>query len=138
MLLRKGALEALGRQLDFCRNFLTLNKMGVDVRLRVNGAGYYVLSVAPFGGGGAKHRDAGRRNRFRVSGGPRLGVTCRSPQWRFALSLCGGRFAPVRLPQNFFGEEGGGVGFRGNYRDTACGLGQRLGQTVEAGTGGLG
>ena len=36
-LLRKGALEALGGQLDVAHNVLTLNKMGVDVTLKVNG-----------------------------------------------------------------------------------------------------
>ena len=47
--LRSGASAALGRQLDFARNVLTSNTMGVDVPLVVNGMGHYALCVAPCG-----------------------------------------------------------------------------------------
>ena len=46
-LLHEGALGALGGQLDFFRNVLTLGRLGVGVPLKANGMGHYVLSPAP-------------------------------------------------------------------------------------------
>ena len=45
-LLRKGSLGASGGQSDFARNFLALDEMGVDVPLKINGLGRYVLRAA--------------------------------------------------------------------------------------------
>ena len=42
-LLRKGALEALGARLDLPRNVLTLNNLGVDASLKVDGMGHYIF-----------------------------------------------------------------------------------------------
>ena len=53
-LLRTGALEALGGQLGCARNVLTLGEMGVDVPLKVNGMGRFVLSPGLFGMGRKK------------------------------------------------------------------------------------
>ena len=50
-LLREGALEALGGQLDFEHDSVTLRKHGVEVPLGVNEMGHYVLSVAQCGKG---------------------------------------------------------------------------------------
>ena len=44
-LLRAGALEALGGQLDSARDALTIRNYGVDILLKVNEMGRYVLSV---------------------------------------------------------------------------------------------
>ena len=44
-LLRKGAMEALGGQLDFLRGSLVLRRQGVEIPLAVNRAGHYILSV---------------------------------------------------------------------------------------------
>ena len=46
--LRKGALEALGGQLDFLRDLFTLRKHGVTIPARVNGAGRYLLGAVVF------------------------------------------------------------------------------------------
>ena len=47
-LLRKGAVEALGGQLDFSRDALALRKKGVAIPLRVSRKGRYTLSVVDF------------------------------------------------------------------------------------------
>ena len=47
-LLRKGALEKLGAQLDFPRDLLTLNNQGVRIPLRLNRIGPYILSAVNF------------------------------------------------------------------------------------------
>ena len=47
----KGALEALGGQLDFERDILTIRRHGVDIPLSVNGMGHYALSAVAFGTG---------------------------------------------------------------------------------------
>ena len=52
-LLRKGALEALGAQLDFEKDTLSLLRHGVRVLLRVNAVGHYIASVVEFGRGPA-------------------------------------------------------------------------------------
>ena len=46
--LRRGAVGALGGQLDFLRNISTLRKQGVGISLRVNGMGRYSLRVVDF------------------------------------------------------------------------------------------
>ena len=46
--LRKGALEALGGQLEFEHDILTVRKRGVLAPLRVNAMGHYVLRVVEF------------------------------------------------------------------------------------------
>ena len=50
-LLRKGALEALGAQLDFDKDTLSLLRHGVCAPLRVNAMGHFIVSVAEFGRG---------------------------------------------------------------------------------------
>ena len=50
-LLRKGALEALGAQLDFDKDMLSLLRHGVRVPLGVNAMGHYIVSVVEFGRG---------------------------------------------------------------------------------------
>ena len=50
-LLRNGALEALGGQLDCKREILTIRTHGVDIRLTVNEVEHYVLSVVASGRG---------------------------------------------------------------------------------------
>ena len=50
-LLRKGALEALGAQLDFGRSTSPLLLRGVCALLRVNVMGHFVASVVEFGRG---------------------------------------------------------------------------------------
>ena len=57
-LLRKGALEALGAQLDFAKDALFLERRGICVPLGLNAMGHYVMSVVEFGKGGAE-KDAG-------------------------------------------------------------------------------
>ena len=54
-LLHEGALGALGGQLDFFRNVLTLGRLGVGVPLKANGMGHYVLSVASLGNIGGRN-----------------------------------------------------------------------------------
>ena len=54
---RKGALEALGGQLDFLRDPLTLRKRGATIPARVDGVGRYLLGAVDFGA------DASRRVR---------------------------------------------------------------------------
>ena len=49
LLLRKGALGALGGQLDFSRNISTLVRLGIDVPRKVSGNSRYVPSVVAFG-----------------------------------------------------------------------------------------
>ena len=51
-LLRKGALEALGAQLDFAKDTLLLERRGVCVPLGLNAMGHYIMSVVEFGRGG--------------------------------------------------------------------------------------
>ena len=53
-LLRKGALEALGAQLDFAKDTLLLERHGICVPLGLNAMGHYIMSVAEFGRGGTK------------------------------------------------------------------------------------
>ena len=53
-LLRKGALEALGAQLDFAKDTLLLERRGICVPLGLNAMGHYITSVAEFGRGGTK------------------------------------------------------------------------------------
>ena len=48
-LLRKGALVALGGQLDFPRDGLALRKQGVQIPRRMNTTGHYILCVFDFG-----------------------------------------------------------------------------------------
>ena len=48
-LLRKGTLEALGGQLDFVRDVLSIQTHGVNVPLNVHVMGRYALSVVEFG-----------------------------------------------------------------------------------------
>ena len=50
-LLREGALEALGGNLDFARNVLAIRNHGADSTLKVNEAGHYILSVFARGKG---------------------------------------------------------------------------------------
>ena len=50
-LLCKGALEALGGQLDFERDILAMREHGVDVPLSANEMRHYSLSVAAAGKG---------------------------------------------------------------------------------------
>ena len=50
-LLCKGALEALAGQLDFARNTLTLGTKGIEIPLKVNEMGHYILSVIDFPSG---------------------------------------------------------------------------------------
>ena len=50
-LLCKGALEALGAQLDFEKDTLSPLRHGVRVPLRVNAMGHYIVSVVEFGPG---------------------------------------------------------------------------------------
>ena len=50
-LLRKGALEALGAQLDFEKDTLSLLRHGICAPLRVNAMGHYIVSVVEFGRG---------------------------------------------------------------------------------------
>ena len=47
-LLREGALEAFGAQVDFGNDVLSLLRHGVKVPLSVNETGHYVLSVVEF------------------------------------------------------------------------------------------
>ena len=47
-LLCKGASEALAGQLDFARITRTLGSRGIEIPLKVNAAGHYILSVADF------------------------------------------------------------------------------------------
>ena len=47
-LLRKGAMVALGGQLDFPRDVLILRGHGNAIPLRVNRMGHYILSVVDF------------------------------------------------------------------------------------------
>ena len=49
--LRKGAWEALGGQLDFGRDILTVRKRGAEGPPGVNEMGHYVLSAVEFGQG---------------------------------------------------------------------------------------
>ena len=49
--LRKGALEALGAQLDFEKDVLSLTRHGATAPLKVNEMGRYILSVVEFGRG---------------------------------------------------------------------------------------
>ena len=46
---RKEAIESLGGRLDIARNISDLVWWGIDVLLKVNGMGRYVLNVVPFG-----------------------------------------------------------------------------------------
>ena len=48
-LARNGASEALGGQLGFSRDMLTLRKQGAHSSLKVNGTGKYILSVVDLG-----------------------------------------------------------------------------------------
>ena len=48
-LLRKGALEALGGQLDFAREVLAIRNRGLDIPPKVNDMGHDILSVVAFG-----------------------------------------------------------------------------------------
>ena len=50
-LLCKGALEALAGQLDSARNTLTLGTRGIEIPLKVNSMGHYILSVMDFPSG---------------------------------------------------------------------------------------
>ena len=50
-LLRKGALEALGGQLDFARDVSAVRNHGVNFPLKVNEMGRRALSVVGFGTG---------------------------------------------------------------------------------------
>ena len=50
-LLRRGALESPGAQLDCEENTLSLLRHGVRVPLRVNAMGHYIVSVVEFGRG---------------------------------------------------------------------------------------
>ena len=47
-LLREGAMEALGGQLDFLRGSFNLPRQGVQKRLGVDRVGHYILSVVDF------------------------------------------------------------------------------------------
>ena len=47
-LLCKGALGALAGQLDFARETLTLGSRGIEIPLKVNDLGHYILSVDDF------------------------------------------------------------------------------------------
>ena len=53
-MLRKGALDALGAQLDFAKDALLLERRGVCVPLGLNAMGHCIMSVAEFGRGGTK------------------------------------------------------------------------------------
>ena len=64
-LLREGASEALGRQLDSSRNISTLRKQGVDIRPRANRMGRYFLSAVTCG----RERSGGKR-------GPAFSASC--------------------------------------------------------------
>ena len=50
---QKGALEALGAQLDFEEDALSLLRHGLRAPLRVNAMGHYIVSVVEFGRGPA-------------------------------------------------------------------------------------
>ena len=50
-LLRGGAIEALGGQLDFARDISTVRNHGVDIPLKSNELGHFALSVVAFRGG---------------------------------------------------------------------------------------
>ena len=50
-LLRKGALESLGGQLDFEHDISTIRNHGVKAPLSANDIGHYVLSAVEFGKG---------------------------------------------------------------------------------------
>ena len=47
-LMKKGALESLGGQLDFAQDNLHLRMIGAIANLRANPAGHYVTGVADF------------------------------------------------------------------------------------------
>ena len=47
-LLREGALEALGGQLDSCCDVVSLRKQGVDLSLELSHVGRHILSVVAF------------------------------------------------------------------------------------------
>merc|ERR1712052_65500 len=53
-LLRKGALEALGAQLDFAKDTLWLERHSICVPLGLNAMGHYVMSVVELGKGRPK------------------------------------------------------------------------------------
>ena len=69
--LRKGALEALGLQLDSARNILTLTRMGVDAPPKVNGLRRCVLNAVSFG-----------QEREKLVRGPAHSVSC--IEWAFS------------------------------------------------------
>ena len=55
---RRGALEPLGGQLDVSRDILTLRMRGLDIPLKVNRMGPYILSVAVSGMGRPQIKEA--------------------------------------------------------------------------------
>ena len=63
-LLRKGAMEAPGGQLDFLLDSLVLPKRGIAIPLRAGRTGHHILSVADFG------KDASRKARSPVVSAP--------------------------------------------------------------------
>ena len=53
-LLRRGALEALGAQMDFAKDTLLLERRGICVPLGLHSMGHYIMGGAEFGRGGTK------------------------------------------------------------------------------------
>ena len=99
-LLRKGALEALGGQLDIERDISPTRKYGVRVPLRVNGAVHYVLSVVEFGKGPPRI-DRGQTWQLRILSG-RLRISDRI--YRTEAYICPSRrlgFLVLSLPKTF-------------------------------------
>ena len=69
--LRKGALEALGAQLDFEKDVLSFTRHGATAPLKVNEMGRYISSVVEFG------KWPPRSDR-----GPNLAASC--SEWSFS------------------------------------------------------
>ena len=64
-MLRKGVPEALEGQLDFGRDFLAIRGHGVDVLVKVDDMGHYVLRLVALGRGPSG-----------VDGGPNMAAVC--------------------------------------------------------------
>ena len=68
-LLRKGAMEALGGRLDLFHASLLIRQQGVQIPLRVNMAGRYILSVVDIRRAHRGVRRNVRRHRPRLPNG---------------------------------------------------------------------
>ena len=74
-LLREGALEALGAQVNFSCDVLSPRGQGVDIPLEVTRMGRCVSSVVVFGVGALKIGEGGPTFRLRIlNGSPRINV----------------------------------------------------------------